>query len=232
MALPLLDIITAIFGGGITGIIGTVTTAVINYKTQKIKNEHEVAMERIKIDTMKAQAEIAKGLVSEVGKEVKDAMASATEVQDSIAYGKSQQYGNEQVFSSNWIEKLLQVKGWTSWISFPIAYIIIILFGVVDFLKGLMRPGITLYMMVASTWITYLTYGILEKAGIEKLEVAEALNVFNGVIVVIIYLTISCVTWWFGDRRTAKFLMRLKDGNFKLEGETKEEKGKQNQSPF
>jgi hypothetical protein len=228
----ILDVITAVFGGGITGLVGTVTTAVINYKTQKIKNEHEVAMERVKIDTMKAQAEIAKGLVSDVGKEVKDAMASATEVQDSIAYGKSQQFGNEQVFSSNWIEKLLQVKGWTSWFSFPIAYIIIILFGIVDFMKGLMRPGITLYMMGASTWITMLAYRILEKAGIEKMDIADAANIFNSVVVVITYLTISCVTWWFGDRRTAKFLMRLKDGNFKLEGESKDDKKQKDTAPF
>lgn len=228
----ILDIITAVFGGGITGIIGTVTTSIINYKTQKIKNEHEVAMERVKIDTMKAQAEITKNLISDVGSEAKNVMQSAVEVQDAIAYGKSQQYGNEQVFSSNWIEKLLQVKGWTSWFSFPIAYIIIILFGIVDFMKGLMRPGITLYMMGASTWITMLAYGILEKAGIEKMKIEDAANIFNSVVVVITYLTISCVTWWFGDRRTAKFLMRLKDGNFKLEGADKEEKDKQTQAPF
>ena len=39
--------------------------------------------------------------------------------------------------------------------------------------------------------------------------------IFDQVTSIIIYLTVSSVTWWFGDRRTAKFLMRLNDGNKK-----------------
>jgi len=212
----ILDVITAIFGGGITGIIGTVTTAIINYKTQKIKNEHEVAMEKIKVETMRVEAEITKNLVSDVGTEVKDVMIKAVEIQEAKAYAESQQLGNQDAFTSTWIDKLLSLKGIGSWFSFPIAYILIILFGIIDFLKGLMRPGITLYMMAASTWITLLAWQILDAAGMEKIPVEDALNLFNGVAMVIIYLTISCVTWWFGDRRMAKFLMRLSDGNLKI----------------
>jgi hypothetical protein len=39
--------------------------------------------------------------------------------------------------------------------------------------------------------------------------------IFDQVTSIVIYLTVSCVTWWFGDRRVAKFLMRLRGGNLK-----------------
>jgi hypothetical protein len=211
----LLDVLGALFGGGITGLIGNISTAIINYKTQKIKNEHEENLERIKVDAFKSKAEVIKGFISGTSKEIKEAADGATSLADAKAFEKSMDQGTENVFSSAWIDKLLAVKGFTSWISFPIAFLIIILFGLVDFLKSLMRPGITIYMMVASTWVTWLSYSILDSAGIEKIKIEDALNIFNTVIMVIIYLTISCVTWWFGDRQTSKFLMKLKDGNIK-----------------
>jgi len=211
----LVDVLGALFGGGITGLIGNISTAIINYKTQKIKNEHEENLERIKIDAFKAKAEVIKNTIVETSEEIKDTTDSMVGLAEAKAFEKSIDQGNTSVFSSVWVDKLLAVKGWTSWISFPIAFIIIILFGAADFLKSMMRPGITLYMMAACTWITWLSYTILGKAGMDKIKVEDAVNIFSTVIMVIIYLSVSCITWWFGDRQTSKFLMKLNDGNIK-----------------
>ena len=51
------------------------------------------------------------------------------------------------------------------------------------------------------------------------MSIAQATALFSQVIDIILYLTVSCVTWWFGDRRVAKFLMRLNDGNYKPSSE-------------
>lgn len=200
-------IITTIFGGGITGLFGTLVTSILNFMNQREKNKHEIEMSKIQIEMLKAQTDAQIKIVQAQ-------IQGAVELQDSVAFTKSQQYGNDKVFSSSWIEKLLEIKGWTSLVAQPIAYIIVILFGIVDFLKTLMRPGITIYLMGASTWVTYQAWMILQK--VEKdINVDEALGIYKSIIIIIIYLTVSCVTWWFGDRRIAKFLMRLNDGNLK-----------------
>jgi len=204
------EVITAIFGGGITGLFGTLVTSVLNFFSQRERNKHEKEMARIQIDMLRAQTDASIKIVQAQ-------VQGAVELQDSVAFTKSQQYGNDRIFSSSWIDKMLAVKGWTAWLSYPIAYIIIILFGLVDFLKSLMRPGITLYMMAASTWITYTAWKMIQAAN-QPVDLTKALSLYETVVIIIIYLTVSCVTWWFGDRRVAKFLMRLNDGNYKPAG--------------
>jgi len=116
--------------------------------------------------------------------------------------------------SEKWIDKLFSVEGWIKYISIPVAVLIAFLFGMVDFLKALMRPGLTMYLTGCTTWITYMAWEIMQKYGTEITSI-QAVDLFDQVTSIIIYLTVSSVTWWFGDRRTAKFLMRLNDGNKK-----------------
>ena len=61
---------------------------------------------------------------------------------------------------------------------------------IVDFLRGLMRPLITIFFM----FMSYLLFN--EGTLISDIEHA------------IIYLTVSCITWWFGDRQIAKYLLK------------------------
>ena len=77
-----------------------------------------------------------------------------------------------------------------------------------------MRPGLTAYLVGLTSWITFISMDVLKKHG-HLLTADQAGDIFDQVTSIVIYLTVSCVTWWFGDRRVAKFLMRLKDGNLK-----------------
>jgi hypothetical protein len=78
-------------------------------------------------------------------------------------------------------------------------------------LKAAMRPGLTAYLVVLMSWITFISMDVLQKHG-HLLTADQAGAIFDQVTSIVIYLTVSCVTWWFGDRRVAKFLMRLKEG--------------------
>ncbi len=49
---------------------------------------------------------------------------------------------------------------------------------------------------------------------------AQALVLYNQVTGIVIYLTVSCVTWWFGDRTMAKALVDM-NGNGKDKKGTK-----------
>lgn len=194
--------------GGVTGLLGNVITSIMNYKTQKLKNDHEIALVKVQTEAMiaeaKAQIEITKARIE-----------GEVEIADSQAYMESIKHGNQTSFSDKWIDKLFSVQGKMRYFSIPIALIIAFLFGLIEWIKQFMRPGLTTYTVLMTTWITFTAYDILKARGIEALTADKALGIFNDVTSIVIYLTVSCVTWWFGDRRVAKFLMRLKDGNTK-----------------
>jgi hypothetical protein len=193
--------------GGVTGLVGNIITAWSNFKTQKLKNEHDEAMYSFKIQELGAKTDAAIKIT-----EAK--ISGAVELADSEAYKASQTEGNKQSFSDSWIDKLFSVEGWLSYIATPVAVLLAMLLGSVDVLKGSMRPGLTLYLTAVTTWLTWTAYGILQQVG-ANMTSQQALDIYNQVTSIVIYLTVSCVTWWFGDRRIAKFLMRLDDGNIK-----------------
>jgi len=190
--------------GGITGLVGNIISGVMNYKTQKLKNEHEQAMVALETAAMKEEAkmkiEISKAEIE-----------GAVELAEAEAYTLSQKLGNVELFSDKWIDKLFSVKGnFAKFFAIPCAVLLAVGFGFVDWLKGFMRPGITLYLTGMTTVITWMAWEIMKKQGLQAMSVAEAIGIFDQVISIVIYLTVTCITWWFGDRRMAKFLTSMK----------------------
>jgi len=203
--------------GGVTGLVGNIITAWSNFKTQKLKNEHDEAMYSFKIQELGAKTDAAIKIT-----EAK--ISGAVELADSEAFKVAQEEGNKQSFSDSWIDKLFSVEGWLSYLATPVAVLLAMLLGAVDVLKGIMRPGLTLYLTAITTWLTWTAYDILQQVG-ATMTSQQALDIYNQVTSIVIYLTVSCVTWWFGDRRIAKFLMRLNDGNIKSKGVVNKPKG-------
>lgn len=193
--------------GGLTGLVGNMVTSYTTYKTQQLKNKHDEQMYDYKIKELTAKTDAAI--------KITDAkIAGAVELADTEAFTVSQKVGNVKSFSDGWIDKLFKAEGWLKWLTVPCASLIAIGFGFLDFLKGLMRPGLTLYLTAITSWITWKAYEIL-MANNTTLSTTEALALYTEVTSIVIYLAVSCITWWFGDRRVAKFLMRMDDGNIK-----------------
>ena len=194
--------------GGITGLLGNAISSFVNYKTMKLKNEHERDMVKIETEAMKAEAEMQIQVT-------KAEIEGEIELADVKAYSDSQTVGNQKMFSEQWIDKLFSIQGWVKYIAIPFGVIIAVLFAFVDFLRGFMRPGLTMYLTGMTTVITWMAWKIIQSNGME-MTASEAVAIYNQVISIVIYLTVSCVTWWFGDRRTAKFLQSInKNGNNK-----------------
>ncbi len=140
---------------------------------------------------------------------------AAIELADSQAYLKSIELGNKNMFSQKWIDKLFMVTGWVRFIAIPVGVLIAFLFGMVDFLKAFTRPGITWLFTGATLFLAYTAYQVLGASGMSAMDTTAAMAILTHVMDIVLYLTVSCVTWWFGDRRIAKFLTRLNDGNKK-----------------
>lgn len=188
--------------GGVTGLIGNVITGIMNYKTQKLKNEHEVAMIHAQTDAMRIEAEMNIQVT-------KAQYEGEVDLADARAYIESQRTGQKQLFSERWVDALFKVEGWGKYIAIPAAVLVAILFGFVDWLRGFMRPALTMYLTGMATFITLMAWEIMKNHGLAGMTVTEAIGLYNNVTSIIIYLTVSCVTWWFGDRRMAKFLTSI-----------------------
>jgi len=210
-------ILTTILSG-FTGIIGGAITAVVNFKMQKLKNELEITRGNFELDKMEKQKDIMIA-ETEANIKIKEVQVEGElELFDSNIYKEGVVEGNKNLFGNEFIKVLFSVEGrFLKPIAIVVGVAVSFLFSMVDFLKGLMRPIITIYMIGASTWITTMAWEIMSKNNI-TITSSEAIDLFNRVITMILFLTVSCVTWWFFDRRTAKFLMRLDDGNLKPSG--------------
>jgi hypothetical protein len=54
-----------------------------------------------------------------------------------------------------------------------------------------------------------MAWEIMQAHGV-ALTAVQATVIFNDVTSIVTYLTVSCVTWWFGDRRMAKTIMETR----------------------
>lgn len=197
----MLDIIGALGGGAITGLIGSVITTIGNHKMKKLEiegkkidNEHALKMVAAETEAMIAETNAK----IEIQKEQTRGEVEKAEID---AFSKSLETLKVSSFKESYMEKLEQSGKWGKraivWISLAMAAI--------DVLKGTMRPALTYFLVATTTWNTYMAYGILMKFK-ESITQQWAQTLYQTVVITTVYLTVSCVTWWFCDRRMAKFL--------------------------
>lgn len=187
--------------GGVTGFLGSIVTSIMGYKTEKLRGE-------IKIKTIEAETS---AMIEEAKANIaitKAQIEGEVEIADSNAFVESQKVGNKALFGNKWIDKLLEIGGKWKILTVPVAVLVSVMFGFVDFLRGLMRPVITIYLVGLSTWITYKAYILLSLTK-STMTTTEALSIFTSSTSIIIYLCVSCTTWWFGSRQMAKTIIQM-----------------------
>ena len=190
--------------GGLTGLIGNAFTTWFKYKNAKLDNEHKEKMVKLETDAMIQESQMQIQVT-------KSRIEGEVELADAAAFDTSQRTGTKQLFHEKWIEMIMTAgegKKWTGWIFYLIGTFISAAFALVDWLNAAMRPTLTLYLVGSSTYITYLAWEIMQKAGLETLSNAQAVGIFNQVTSTMIYLAVSAVTWWFGDRTMSKYLQQ------------------------
>jgi hypothetical protein len=207
--------------GMATGLIGNIVGGIFKFKTAKLQKEIKAADNSHALSMVKAETEAmimeSKAQIAITRAEVE----GAVELEDSKAFVQAQKEGNKAAFNNKWIDMLMNVKGRWQLITLPIACIIAIGFGFVDFLRGIIRPGLTIYLTGLTTWITMLAWDIMQKSG-ANISTFQAIAVFSEVTGVVTYLTISAITFWFGDRSMNKFLTQMKGANVtKIDDEIK-----------
>lgn len=169
--MSILSIIGSVVSGGITGLAGSAISRFFDYKNKKADREHEVAMLRAEADVMK-QEWAARSAIAKIEGE------SAIEIEDSRAFKESLSNEPKRYFTGD-----------------PKRFGII--FIVLDFIRGSIRPALTIYLCVLTT-IIYLQIANLLGTNIDSTQLQ---TILNQIINTILYLTTTVCLWWFGSRQ-------------------------------
>lgn len=168
--------------GGITGLFGGIINRVADYFTTKERHKHEQVMldkntEYLKIETDR-DIQIAKEEANAIKEKAGlDAMAKSYDA-DRATY-----------FSPT------LMSGLPSWAQSIVA----VLMAFVDFVRGMTRPGLTLYLCILTTIMYMEQKTVLESLGVAPSPDA-ALGITRDLIHGVIYLTTMAVGWWFATR--------------------------------
>lgn len=66
-----------------------------------------------------------------------------------------------------------------------------------DFCRGIIRPFLTMYLCALTSYVWWQVYNLLS---VEDLTNEQVLEIWKLVVGTILYLTTTCILWWFGVR--------------------------------
>lgn len=152
-----MDIILGLLTGGATGLIGTALSGVMKFFTNKQEQSHELKVMEMELRHMDKEAEVALK-IEEKKQEGKEAQAAWAGLEASYREaGQRWSTGD-----SGWIVA-------------------------VDVVRGLMRPLLTLALVVLMGTI-YFIHG------------PDNPTMQEQIVATVLYLATSAVLWWFGSR--------------------------------
>lgn len=166
--------ITSLLSGGATGLLGSLVTNVADYFENKRKNQHEIELRKLDIQEMQQEYEARKEITAQ--------QTSAQTTQTSYEHD-SRSYTSGMKIKSAWLKAGLVF---------------------VDMIRGLVRPALTVFLIIL-VWMTFSqVQAVLESAGVDPLPVNKAGAIYASVVDMILYLAATSVTWWFGTSPRSK----------------------------
>ena len=173
---------SAILSGGATGILGAAVQRYADYKGRQLdlqaqasRQAHEVAMREADAKIM-AQEWAARTQVATIEGETREAEA------DARAFEASYQLEPKQYSAA---VKPTRGQGW--------------LLVLLDVLRGVVRPGLTIYLCVLTTQI----YNELASQ-VGPLTADQRYETTKLIVGTILYLFTTVTLWWFGTRSSGK----------------------------
>ncbi|MFH1982251.1 MAG: hypothetical protein ABIL58_10420 [Pseudomonadota bacterium] len=187
--------------GAITGLFGSIVTGWVKLKTLKEVNRHDEVMVKAQSDASIAEikANIRRDEVQTQG---------AIELKEADGFIQSSLLATQKQFITG--DVLTSLTGNESAFLRWVGAFVTVVMAFADALSATMRPFMTYYLLCASTWVTYLAWKLATAAnGGAAMTAAFAQNLLTQVILTILYLTVTAVTWWYCDRRQAKDLDKI-----------------------
>lgn len=182
--MSILGVATSLLSGGLSGILGGAIGRVFDFlgekqklKVKELDYKHDVDLK--KLDMEAADREWAAR--TQISKQEGEAKI---EVADAQAFAESM-FKEPTRYST-------PTTGWAN-----------ILLTVLDFIRGIVRPGITVALMVFTFAMYNEIKDIMSVAGV-SLTGAQAFAIYEIIVNTVLYLTSTTIGWWFASRPAGK----------------------------
>lgn len=173
----------SIFSGGATGLAGIVLQRFADYKNKQLDMQLEAQRFQHEVEKRKVDAEIMKEEWAGRDRVAQTEAAGAEAVADAQAFAAS-----FKMEPARYAEGVSLTAG-QAWLMVAL-----------DALRGAVRPLLTVYLCLLTT---YVWWQVRQTLNAEDLSQDAALDVWKMVVGNILYLTTTCVLWWFGTRNKA-----------------------------
>lgn len=182
------SVLTGIFGGGATGLLGVLLQRYFDGK----KAAQDIELTRLQLDAaretrkleleaqerMAANAAAAQQLQAQLDAHAREVDADTAAYTASVASDRATYLAADAQQQS-------RVARW--------------LMAVVDTARGLMRPAVTVYSLVLLTMLAAWVRELHQRTAL-VLTAAQQHELTMQVVGTVIYLSTTCVVWWFGVR--------------------------------
>lgn len=182
------SIITGVLGGGATGLLGVLLQRFFDWRKQsidlellKLQNKHAVDLQTLELEARAKAAAMSAAAQQAMAELDLQARVDASAAADYAA--------SHQADRATYLDPDAQKTGWFARIAMAI----------VDFLRGIVRPGGTIYLMAVTTAMFWWTTELAKQHGVQ-LSAEQVLGLQMRVIETILYLVTTSWVWWFGVR--------------------------------
>ena len=174
-----IDMVSSVLTGGATGLIGVGLQRFAEYKNKQLEIEIELKKAASELEMRKADASI-----------MAQEWAARTKVVE-VQAEASASVAADQAFSQ---ALLMEPKQYSQGITATPAQAWLMF--ILDFVRGFVRPGLTIYLCFITTVIYLKASGMVE-AGMSQDRAYELVIL---IVNTVLYLTTTCVLFWFGTR--------------------------------
>lgn len=176
--------ISAIFGGGATGLLGMVLQRLFDGVFGWLKAKQDLATFQAKAAHEIALREKDAAIMREEWAGRTRVAASESDSRKDVA--ASEAFGNSLLREPERYSAVQLLTPAQNWVMV-----------ILDFLRGIVRPALTVYLCALTTYIWWQVRALIRH---EDLSGAEILSLWRLVVETILYLTTTVVLWWFGTR--------------------------------
>lgn len=173
----MIDAISGLFSGGLTGVLGALVTNVADYFEKRNERKHRLEMRKLDLEELDKEYSYQKSM----------AEAEQTFELDKAGYDLQEASYEHDAASYS---RGMKIERW--WLKAMLVF--------VDFIRGLVRPALTLFLI----WLVWETRmevkAIIDASGLESIAPERAVDIYSQVVHMILYMAGMTVAWWFGTR--------------------------------
>ena len=166
----ILTLLSGAAGGGLIGLAGSVAQLLFKGKERKMEISREIELRKLDIEAMTTESNLR---LRETETEIEGKARLAN-----IALDESTLAGDVALRQSSYLNDKATYGG-----------------GIVDAIRGLMRPVLTAYLVIVVTAIAAKLF-----IELDTIPQADAWDSLSAVIVELVTLSSMTVSWWFGTR--------------------------------